>query len=274
MDDERTGTLWTLDPDTRAAMRLDRVREAMRQQQWETAIVEVEEFLDESPQHPDALFLLGESLLELGDAALACEVYSDQVELTGGKQPASLLGLAIARFETCDLPGSAQAAREVIRQDPGNAEAHFTLGLALERQKGRSVEAASALSAAARLDPEGFPFPLTISAEGWSSVIGSALASLHPTLRGFWSGVPIRLLDLPDLAELRRHEPVLPPTVMALFIGTPPDEGQASASRPDALRLFTRNLTRVHSEDQLVEQVAVALEQEALEWLGMTTEEL
>lgn len=285
MDDELHGAVWSLDPETRAALRLDRVRRLMRDQDYVEAIVEVEELLDEEPDNVDGLFLLGEALLEVGEASIALEAYAHHVALTGG-DARSLLGLAITRYDTCDLAGAVEAAREAARLDPSVAEAHWYLGLALERltheanpDAGPGAEAITAFSAARSLDPRSYPFPLTLDQEAWDDALAEALEALHPTLQAFWHGVDMRFEEWPDLAELRRHDPPVPPSVALMYEGEHPDEREPEDGddepvdpwqhRPTALRLFRRNLARSQDLEELIEAVASGLESEALDWLGL-----
>ncbi len=268
MDDELSSGVWQLDPATRTAMRLDRVRGAMRDRDYVSAIIEVEELLDEEPNNAEGLFLLGDSLLEVGDAPLALEAFTHHIELAGGDRD-SLLGLAIARFETCDLVGSIEAAREVIRLDSSAAEAHWYLGLSLERLPNKQLDALASFSAARELQTADFPFPLELTEEEWNGAIRKAMRAIHPTIEEFWYGVPIKLEDLPDLAELRRHKPPVPPTISALYLGEPPNEGDPWSRRPKAIRIFRQNLARSRDQAELVEQAALALQSEALDWLGL-----
>lgn len=273
MDDGPAGGAWQIDPDTRRRLRLDRVRAAFERGDWDEVVLEAEELLDEEPDHTEALFLLGEALLELGDWEVAREVYDHRVGLDGVDAPA-LVGLAVASLHLCDLPAAAEAAREAVRLDPGHAEGHHTLGLALERMPGRQGEALAEFSAAAHLEPERYPLPITLRHPDWELAIGSALERLHPRLRTFYEQVPFRIEELPDLAELRSADPPLSPTVVALYAGDPPDDEDPFDRRPDAMRLFARNLGRAGSLDGVVEDLAGALRDEALDWLGVDPSEL
>ena len=271
MDDELPGGVWRVDEATRSDMRLTRIRRALDEGAWERAVVEAEELLDEEPSHPQGLFLLGEALLELADFELARLCYQQRVDLDGG-DPASLLGLAISAFQSCDLDVAIETAREVVRRDPGNAEAHYYLGLALERLPGRGSEAMGALSAAAQLEPARYPLPMQLDLESWKEAIHSALDVLPTRLQLFYDGLDFRLEDLPDLEELRAHDPPVPPTVGAMYVGEPPEE--AGTGQPSAIRLFLRNLGRSPTPEDLVEQLAAALTDEALHWLGLPPEAL
>jgi tetratricopeptide (TPR) repeat protein len=275
MDDELPGGIWRIDAETRAGLRLKRVRAAIDHGEWEAAILEAEELLDEEPRHPEALFLLGEALLETADFELARAAYEQRVRLDGGDTPA-LLGLAIASFQTCDLPRAIENAREVARRTPDNAEAHYYLGLALERLPGRAAEALTSLSAASHLDPERFPLPMQLDDEDWQHLVGAAVMRLHPRLRAFYSELQFRLEDLPSLVELQSHEPPLPPTIGALYKGEPPDLDTEDPweHRPEAIRLFARNLARAPSTESLLERLTHALQEEALDWLGVSLDDL
>ena len=273
MDDELPGGVWRVDERVKEDMRLDRIRQALDAEAWEVAAIEAEELLDESPTHPEGLFLLGEALLQLGDFELGRLTYQQRVDLDGGDL-GSLIGLGITAFQTCDLQVAIETAREVIRLQPDIAEAHYYLGLALEFTRGRAHEAMSALTAAMQLDPERFPLPMQLDEEGWRRVIYGALSILHPRLQRFYVGMDFRLEDLPKLAELRAHEPPLPPTIGVMYEGEPPDPDDADGRRPVAMRLFTRNLGRSPTEEIMIDQLAVGLHDEAVHWLGLNPHEL
>ncbi len=268
MEDETPSPGWQIDPETRAAMRLTQVRAAMDRLDYAEAIIEVEELLDEDPDNPEGLFLLGESLLEVGDATIAVGAYTRCVSLTGG-DARSLLGLAISRFDTCDIMGAVEATRECIRLDPACAEGHWYLGLSLERLPDQSHHAVQAFSAARQLEPEAYPYPLELTDTQWARAVGEAVGRLHALLAQFWDGVTILFDDLPSLEALGQHVPPVPPTVVGLYDGTPPTEDDPWQQRPPALRLFRRNLSRSRNQEELVEQVALALQSEALDWLGL-----
>lgn len=260
--------MWSVDPDTRNALRLDRIREAMERQDWEEAVLEIEELLDDEPQHAEALFLLGESLLESGDPELAVQAYVAQVKIEGDDVPA-LLGLAIAQFESCELVGCIETAREVIRIDPSVAEAHWYLGLALELVGGREAESIGALASARQLEPDDYPWPLDLTDQQWEEAVLAALAICRPGVQSFWEEIPVMLVDRPKLDELRSHSPPLPPTVSGLFLGELDDEADPHEHLPDAMRLYRKNLALCRTLDELVMQVSISLESECMGWLGL-----
>ena len=264
MDDGLAQGAWQLDPDTRIAMRLEQVRSAWQKGAWREVILEAEELLDESPSHPEALFLLGEALLEVGDWTLAREVYEHRVSIDGG-DTASLTGLAIASYHLTDLPAAAESAREAIRLDGTNAEAHHVLGLALELTPRRTQEALSELVIAAQLDGAKFPLPLSLKRAEWMELLAQALEALHPRLTSFYEGLRFDLEDLPNLEELRATDPPLSPSRCALARGAPPDEGDPFEIRPSTVCLYTRNLGRAGSAEAIVSELVFSLREEALD---------
>jgi tetratricopeptide (TPR) repeat protein len=272
VDDELVSGVWELDPDTRSELRLNRIRTAVQQGDWPGAVIEAEELLDEEPDHAETLGLLANALLELGDAETAAEAFEDHLK-QAPPDPIMLSGLAIARFESCDVVGALEAAREALRLDAGLAEAHYTLGLALDRT-GDAASATQSLAAARSLDPIAYPFPIELPDADLQAALDAALAALPAPLQRFWNGVPVQVESEPDLAELTARPPPLPPTVAGLYAGHPPDDDTALAARPTALRLFRKNLARCGSLDQVAEQLLQVLEHEALDWLGVPLEEL
>src|SRR5262245_35959749 len=117
MDDE-VQEFWRIDPSMRADLRLKHVRTLMTNGSFSDAAVEAEELLDEEPDHPEGLALLGEALLELGDAEGAVMALGHHLEVEKKPAPQTLALLAAARYHHCDLPGAAEAAREAVRQAP------------------------------------------------------------------------------------------------------------------------------------------------------------
>jgi tetratricopeptide (TPR) repeat protein len=269
---------WTLDEATLTQLRLKRVQEAMDSAGWWDAVLEVEELLDEQPVHAEALFLLGEALLEIPDAIGAEVAYRQHISLAGESVPA-LVGLAVARFDRCDLEGCLEAADRALALAPDAAEAHYYRSLALEHVPGRASDVLMSFMAAHRLRPQAYPIPATLGEEAWEAAISLAVSSLHPTLRSLWDGIPVALHDLPSLEDLVRGTTPVTPTVTALYVGTPPPEPADPTQpydgpRPDHLLMYRRNLCRAGSFDAVTEEIARALEAEGLHWLGWSPDDL
>jgi hypothetical protein len=58
-----------------------------------------------------------------------------------------------------------------------------------------------------------------------------------------------------------------------MYVGTPPENMDDEGARPEALRLFATNLSRLGDEDSIIEAIAEVFEAEALDWLGIPPEE-
>jgi tetratricopeptide (TPR) repeat protein len=270
MDDDIPMSGWSIDPDVRSSLRLDRIRQAAEREDWSEVALEAEELLDEEPDHAEALFLLGEALLELGQPEVAVKAYEHRVRVAGD-EPDVLLGLGLACYELCDLPRAIECLREVVRQVPDHAEAHFSLGLAQEAS-GNDSEAASAFQAAQLLAPDTYPAPMQLTDGDWRAAVGEAVAALPPTLAPVLDGLRIQLVDRPTIEELRAHHPPLPPSVAALLDGDPGDDDSDTVRPPEGLRVFTRVLARQPTFDDLVTALAHALLIETADWLGVDPE--
>ena len=64
-------------------------------------------------------------------------------------------------------------------------------------------------------------------------------------------------------------DPPASPAVSGLFQGTLDPTLDPLQQRPEALRLFTRNLSLCRDYLEVVEHITIALESEALGWLGI-----
>ena len=104
----------------------------------------------------------------------------DHYHQAGGSDPKAMVGLAIARFETGDMRGAAQSAREATRLVPDAAEAYYYLSLALEHTPGGSAEAVRALVAAHQLEPTAFPFPIELGVGLVRQIEGRFLTVFFP----------------------------------------------------------------------------------------------
>ena len=281
MDDE-VGGQWSIDPETRAQMRLEQVRRLLDEGDFAGALIEVEELLDEEPDNAEGLFLLGEALLELDDVESAADTYErflamageEGAEVTPAGRAGALCGLAVAKFELGDAAVAAESAREAARLLPDLGQAHFYLGLALERLD-RKSEAIKSFVTAHRLDAEAYPLPVDVRRDQWPGLLKKALSRAPVGVQKFWNGVEVRFEELPTADDLKRSEPPLSPLVVSLYEGMPPeDEDEVATARPEALRLFTANLVRAGTLDGVVGDIGRALSLEAADWLGIDEDEL
>lgn len=272
MDDDVPLGSWSVGPDLRERMRLDGIRAALDEGRLDEAVLEAEEFLDSQPTHTEALSLLGEALLSGGDAELALHTFRVVAQRLDGEPSVELMyRLGLAAFETCDLADALVHLREVVRRAPDHADAHFTLGMLYELrdQPEDGPRATQAFEAARALDPEVYPPPMELEPSVLVTALKEAISHLQPELAQVLSGVPVTLVERPDLRELRQANPPLPPTVVALLDGDPGDHPETLAP-PSGLRVFTATLARYPTFDDVVAALVDALSVESADWLGLT----
>ena len=107
--------------------------------------------LQEAPQHPHALHLLGVLAHQAGLHAEAIDLIG-QALAVHGPHPVFHSNLATAYLGADDVVAAEAHSRHAIRLGPGLPDAHNNLGVALRRQ-GRLDEAESAFGEALRLAP-------------------------------------------------------------------------------------------------------------------------
>ena len=111
--------------------------------------------------------------------------------------------------------------------------------------------------------------PMELEPSVLVTALKEAISHLQPELAQVLAGVPVTLVERPDLGELRRATPPLPPTVVALLDGDPGDHPETLAP-PSGLRIFTATLARYPTFDDVVGALVDALSVESADWLGLT----
>jgi len=233
------------------------------------ALVEAEELLDVTPDQLDALFLVGEACLELGDASGAEAAYARFLELVPG-DTRGLSGLAIARYELTDMDGCLSCTRQALDTDEEIPEAWYFQGLALQ-WLGLNQESLAALQKANGLDPVRFPLLVMLDDSEWEAALAAGKALLDERLSSWLDEVPIVSHMLPSLDALRTATPPLSPFSPGLYWGPTPEPGMVPwEGRPQEIRLYRANLERLalHAGD-LPRRIAEVLRSEALDWLGI-----
>jgi tetratricopeptide (TPR) repeat protein len=250
-------------------MRLKEAKTAFSNGEFVPALLEAEELLDHHPDNLDALMLVGDSSLELGEAMGAEAAYCRFLEFEP-ESPVALSALAIARFELAEIDASIATAEMVLELAPEHAEAIYIKALAQEIQ-GKAEEANAGFARAAELAPEHYPLaPDAVEAE-WPDVIEAAKHKLHGDLQEWLRGIEVLVVDYPRLEQLREHSPPLSPSSLVLYQGTPPLPGDDPWSvRPERMEIYRANVCRAGLRDGgLVGPVSCGLRREALEWIGL-----
>jgi len=128
-------------------------RRARARKQHDEAVAAAREAIDVQPQNAGAHLELGLALAEAGEIDSAVEALKQATRLDRDSARAHMsLGVLLAN-ETEDADGALAEFEEVIRIEPGNAEARANMGIVLIR-KGATERAADVLDEATRLDPQ------------------------------------------------------------------------------------------------------------------------
>jgi len=265
---------WKLDLADIGALRLQHARRAFNDRDPQLALVEAEELLDDEPDNLDALLIVADAALELGDPAVSRAAFLQAIDL-GASSALLMSGLAVACYELTDLDGCVEASNRALELEPAHAEAWYYKGVALD-QLGRADEARVALSQATYHDPKSFPLPTEMSTEDIQLLLGQALSCMPTELAKWFAQVRFELHRYPDLNALRDGEMPLSPSAPALYHGTPPDQrADPWSSTPDKVDVYVGNLERAAALGaDLTQLLAASLRNEALDWLGLGDDQL
>lgn len=264
------GPIWSLERGPIGALRLKSAQDAYARRDTQEAVTEAEELLDHEPDNDQALLIVADGSLELGQPEVARVAYAEYLEM----RPEDALGwagMAVAAYEVTDLHGCIEAAEKSMALNDEGAEAWYYKGLALEHL-GRRDEADICFLQASRRDGQSFPLVAEVSDAVFAAALAEALLVLPQDLRDWLEPIALKVEELPELAELRRAIPPLSPSAGALYEGTPPEEDPID-DVPTSIRLYRRNIARAASYGaDLVFLLAHALRQEALDWLALGDE--
>jgi len=260
-----------MDPNTLIELRLGRVHRTVAEGHGHEAIVEVEELLDQHPNHSEGLFLAGQALLSVGNAIAARSALIQCLQ-SNRDNPAVHLALAMAAFECADFQRAQQAIDTACREIPDSAKAWFYKGLIAERM-GCVDLAESAFATAHELDPDQICLPLDEEQTRWDEALQHALICLPLPFQVFYREVTFEWYAFPSIGDLCVEYPPLSPMSGALYQGKPPREEDPWQHLPTRVRLYTGNLKH-HLIDlpTIEERITCALVNEALSWTGTAAE--
>lgn len=265
--DEAVPGSWSVDPATLLNLRLDKSENRLKRGEFDAALVEAEELLDDHPAHARALQLSAQASLGMGDALTALAALTRFVELHA-PDASTLVVLAAARFECVDFPGALAAGGQASTLDSKMPEAWYYQALAAERM-GQDQQAIEFYTKAAELTDNRLARPRSFTELDWDSIFAQAITSLPSAVQEFLATVPIRWDDFPAVEDLLEHYPPLSPFTDALYRGQPAPNEDPWDHRPEYMHLFRANLARaVEVESDIPEQLARALLHECAHWLG------
>jgi predicted Zn-dependent protease with MMP-like domain/Flp pilus assembly protein TadD len=182
-----------------------------------------------------------------------------------------------AYHELCRLDDARRDLEEVVRRAPDEAWAHHLLGLVAER-RGDGKEAERRFARARKLDPEGFPRPVSLAPAEFDAAVEDALAELPEQVRRYLSNVAIAVEDLPADDDLLGSSPPLSPSILGVFRGSP--LGQKASPDPwshfpSSIVLYQKNLERfARDKGELIHEIGVTLVHEVGHFLGLDEEDL
>jgi predicted Zn-dependent protease with MMP-like domain len=216
-----------------------------------------------------ARLALGDSRTALGCITRGARSFPDDLDVQ--VEEATALH-ELSRFEE-----AAAILARVLEEDPGDAGAHWLLGLSLERL-GRAAAAERHLDRAREIAPADFPAPVTLSPEAFEAVVEQALAELPEPVRRWLSNVAVTVEDLPEAEELLSSEPPHSPSILGIFRGSPVGDKASMdpwSHFPSSIALFQRNLERMaRDEEELRDEIRITLLHEVGHFLGLDEDRL
>jgi tetratricopeptide (TPR) repeat protein len=265
---------WQFDPEALLELRLSRIQEALEQRKLGRALGEVEELLDEHPDHQLGLFLAGQAALGLGDAMGSMAAFR-RCAGNAPQDPTIQLGLAMAAFESAAYTTALEAARLSSDLAPTLAQGWYYQGLVLERIEHEEL-ARECFQRAHTLNPTEAPLPLDLSDSDWNEALKEALRCLPSPFQALYVQVPLCWAAFPTLEHLIADFPPLSPMSGALYVGKLPGEDADPWQKlPTEVRLYRGNLRHpTPLGSSLVERITAALLHEAMSWTGAAAEDI
>jgi predicted Zn-dependent protease with MMP-like domain/Flp pilus assembly protein TadD len=231
---------------------------------------------DDAELAGDFALLAGIALGQLGrtDEAL---LRLDEALLALPDSPEVMRERGSALFELLRLEEAGRQLHAAERLAPKDGWIQHALGLVAERS-GDPKEAERRFARARKLDPEGFPPPVTLTQEEFDRVLEDALEALPEQIRRYLANVAVTVEDLPADDDLRATAPPLSPQSLGMFRGS--SLGQKGSSDPwshfpSSIVLYQRNLERsARTREELVGEIGVTLVHEVGHFLGLDEEQL
>ncbi len=214
--------------------------------QLEQVLEVCEGLLEANPDDVDALYLLGEAMLELEEFEAAHEIFGDLLQVEPDAAGA-YNGLGVALFELCRFDEARDALTQASDLDPRLGEARLYLGYFHER-RGETELAEACYQRAVEIDPESFHVPRPLGIDRVERALDGALMGLPPRVREFLTSVEWRIDNLPETAVLRRSNPPASPLLLCLFAGPlrqPEQTPKPLDHAPESITLYAGNLPKV-----------------------------
>ncbi len=263
--------------DARIEALLDRAEEALDNGDAAEAFDRCSQILRAHPDHPGALYLLGEACQDLGEIEQAEDAYRRCTQVVPD-HALSWIGLCSCLFDQLRFDEATRAVQRALRADDAHPEA-YTLRALLRERRGDEDGAARDYRRAWRLDPEHYPQPRTLDDATIEAVVVEALRACPDEVREAVRNVPILLEELPsDEVCLSFDPPRSPIDIVGLFSGPSLLERSFAdpwSAVPATITLYRKNLERIASDRaRLLEEVRITLLHEIGHYLGLSEEDL
>ncbi|MDX2022185.1 MAG: tetratricopeptide repeat protein [Deltaproteobacteria bacterium] len=166
--------------------------------------------------------LEGQALIDLGRAADALRALTRALQeaKTSEAKVAITYELGVAMFELARFSDAQARLAAVLEQEPNHAQAHFHMGLVLERA-GEMELAEQHFAAATAADATAFPPRVEVAADAFAEQVREAVSQLPGPMQESLRDVPVEAAELPTLEDLTAESPPLSPTILGLFRGLP-----------------------------------------------------
>ena len=254
---------------------LEEALAALEDGEYEDAIELAEKVLMQRPGDAEASWVLGNSLLDLGDA-IAALPHLQRTAAALPDDPEAWADYGGALFETLQFTEARSALQKAVALDARVARAHHWIAL-IEEREGNDRLAKRHFDQARKLDPESYPNPHRVTEAEFQSMVEEAIRDLPADFRASLKNLDIVVEPFPDDDTLT-GDPPFSPTILGLHVGHAVDERPPSGPAgqlPNVIFLFQRNIERsATDEETLVDEIRVTLLHEIGHYLGLDEDEV
>ncbi len=250
---------------------IDQAYEALEEARFQEALEMGREALESDPESAPGHYLCGAALAEMRHAEEAIPYLRLALDLDSD-YPDARFCLASAQFANCHFTAARHELQKVLKSEKRMADAHYSMGLCLERQ-GKFDAADESFSRAVDLAPDRFSLPFRLDREEFDLIVRKAVALLPAYFRDYLDNVPVLVDDLPAEDLLFAADPILDPELFGMFSGVPLLERSLMDTvppEPDRIHLFQRNIERYcPNRERLLEEIRVTLLHEIGHAMGL-----
>ena len=224
---------------------------------------EAESFTLHRDDKIEASFVRGLAQLERAEYRLALEPLNRAVR-GDAEWSEALRERGICRFYLWRFEDAVRDLERAAARDPGDAEAHYLLAMALERL-GRDAAATRAYEKAATIDPHSFHSPLRTSKDDFERIVSHALEDLPEDFRVRFDHLKVVVEPLPE-----RELGVAPDAFGCSMPASGDDASVHAMLRPCVVVMFQRNLERACADPRsLRDEIAKTVLHEVGRYFGL-----